>query len=111
MELNEMIVKIIETTEKHNDGEYVDGVIFPDETVELIHMAAGECRKTGLYKGCRKDEPEDYKTRTASDLYIEMLVKIANAPTYIHAMGTHRLMLPAISDALKRERGEQKGNE
>jgi hypothetical protein len=35
-----------------------------------------------------------------------MVVKIANAPTFLHAVGTLRLMLPLISDAIKREEQE-----
>jgi hypothetical protein len=35
-----------------------------------------------------------------------MVVKIANAPTFLHAAGTLRLMLPLISDAIKREEQE-----
>ena len=107
MDLNEMIVNIVEGVEKHLDGNYVYGVTFPDEIKELIHEAAGECRKTGLYKELSKDAPQEFKTGKASDLYMEMLVKIAKAPTFLHAAGTSRLMLPLISDAIKRE--EQDG--
>lgn len=107
MDLNEMIVNIMEGVEKHLDGNYVDGVTFPDEIKELIHEAAGECRKTGLYKELSKDAPQELKTGKASDLYMEMLVKIAKAPTFLHAAGTSWLMLPLISDAIKRE--EQDG--
>ena len=106
MNLDEMIVNIMEGMEKHLNGNYEDGVTFPDEIKELIHEAAGECRKTGLYKAS-KDASERLKTGKASDLYIEMLVKTANAPTFLHAAGTPRLMLPLISDAIKRE--EQDG--
>lgn len=107
MDLNEMIVSIVEGVEKHLDGNYVDGVTFPEDIKELIHKAADECRKTGLYKGISKDAPEEFKTGKASDLYMQMLVKMANAPTFLHAAGTPRLMLPLISDAIKRE--EQDG--
>lgn len=103
MTLDEMIVSIIEGMEKHLDGYYVDEVTFPDEIKELIHEAADKCRQTGLYLNTKKDVPEEFKSGKASDLYIEMLVKTANAPTFLHAAGTTRLMLPLISDAIKRE--------
>jgi len=103
MKLDEMIVSIIEGVEKHMDGNYVDEVTFPDEIKELIHEAADKCRQTGLYINTKNDAPEKLKTGKASDLYMEMLVKMANAPTFLHAAGTPRLMLPLISDAIKRE--------
>lgn len=103
MKLDEMIANIIEGVEKHLDGNYVDGVTFPDEIKELIHEAADKCRQTELYINTKNDVPEELKTSNASDLYMRMLVKIAGAPTYFHAVGTPRLMLPLISDAIKRE--------
>lgn len=107
MKLDEIILSILEGMEKHMESNYADGVTFPDEIKELIHKAAGECRKTGLYERASKNAPEEFKTGKASDLYLEMLVKVANAPTFLHAAGTLRLMLPLISDAIKRE--EQDG--
>ena len=103
MQLDEMIVSIIEGVEKHLDGNYVDGVTFPDEIKELIHEAADKCRQTRLYINTKNDVPEELKTSNASDLYMRMLIKIADAPTWLHAAGTPRLMLPLISDAIKRE--------
>lgn len=106
MDLNEMIVSIIEGAEKHLDGDYVAEVTFPDEIKKLIHEAADKCRQTELYINTKKDVPEEFKTGKASDLYMHMVVKIANAPTFLHAVGTLRLMLPLISDAIKREEQE-----
>jgi len=106
MDLNKMIVSIIEGVEKHLDGDYVDEVTFPDEIKELIHEAADKCRQTELYINTKNDVPEEFKTGKASDLYMEMLVKMIKAPTFLHAAGTPRLMLPLISDAIKREEQE-----
>lgn len=103
MQLDEMIVSIIEGVEKHLDGNYVDGVTFPDEIKKLIHEAADKCRQTRLYIKAKNDVPEELKTSKASDLYMRMLTKIVNAPTWFHAVGVSRLMLPLISDAIKRE--------
>lgn len=103
MKLAKMIVSIVEGVEKHMDGNYVDGVTFPDEIKELIHEAADKCRQTRLYINTKNDAPEELKTSSASDLYMRMLIKIAAAPTWLHAAGTPRLMLPLISDAIKRE--------
>jgi hypothetical protein len=106
MKLDEMIVSIVEGVEKHLDGNYVNGVTFPDEIKELIHEAADKCRQTELYINTKNDTPEELKTSSASDLYMRMLVKIASAPTWLHAAGSPRLMLPLISDAIKREEVE-----
>jgi hypothetical protein len=106
MDLNEMTVRIIERMEKHLDDNYMVEVTLPDEIKELIHEAADKCRKTELYINAKNDVPDDFKTGKAFDLYMHMVVKIANAPTFLHAVGTLRLMLPLISDAIKREEQE-----
>lgn len=108
MNLDEMIVGIIEGVEKRLNGNYGNGVTFPDKTKECIHKAADMCRQTGVYINTKNDASERLKTGKASDLYMEMLAKMANAPTFIHAACTPRLMLPLISDAIKRE--EQDGS-
>lgn len=101
--LGEMIVSIMKGVEEHLDDNYADGVTFPDEIKELIHEVADKCRRTGLYINAKNDVPEELKTSSASDLYMRMLIKIADAPTRLHAVGTPTLMLPLISDAIKRE--------
>jgi hypothetical protein len=106
MDLNEMTVRIIERMGKHLDDNYMVEVTLPDEIKEFIHEAADKCRKTELYINTKNDVPDDFKTGKAFDLYMHMVVKIANAPTFLHAVGTLRLMLPLISDAIKREEQE-----
>jgi hypothetical protein len=106
MDLNEMTVRIIERMEKHLDDNYMVEVTLPDEIKEFIHEAADKCRQTELYINTKNDVPDDFKTGKAIDLYMHMVVKIANAPTFLHAVGTLRLMLPLISDAIKREEQE-----
>lgn len=103
MKLGEMIASIMKGVEERLDDNYADGVTFSDEIKELIHEAADKCRQTGLYINAKNDVPEELKTGSASDLYMKMLIKIADAPTWLHAVGTPTLMLPLISDAIKRE--------
>ena len=54
-----------EIVEKHLDGNYVDGVTFPDEIKELIHEAAGTSRHMlPLISDAIKREEQDGATGT-----------------------------------------------
>ena len=76
---------------------------FPEESKKLIHEVAEECRKLPIYKD-NKDKAVDYKDEmTAEKIYLDMCLKIVNAPTQIHMMAVPKMMLPVIDDKLQEE--------
>lgn len=82
-----------------------DDVVFTPEAIKLIHEMAPECEKTKIYQGNKGECDKHWEEMDAEEIYLELVTKIAMAPLPIHAMATARMMIPAVSRALKR-RGE-----
>lgn len=78
-------------------------VSFTEEAKNMIHAAAEKARQSAVYINNIAKQPEEWKEAQAEDLFVEMLVKIVNAPTKIHMIAVPRLMLPAIDDAIRRQ--------
>lgn len=78
-----------------------DKVIFTDESKELIRTIATQCRETNIYKRTEAQGKSYGEDMTAEELYIDLLVKIVNAPTRLHALGSVRLLIPLIDDKLQ----------
>lgn len=97
--MEEKIIKILELVQIQEDGT----VEFPEESKKLIHEVAEECRKLPIYKD-NKDKAVDYKDEmTAEKIYLDMCLKIVNAPTQIHMMAVPKMMLPVFDDKLQEE--------
>lgn len=79
-----------------------NGVVFTPEAIKLIHEMAPECEKAGIYQAHKEESEKHWEGETAEDIYMEMVVKIADAPMLIFALSTVRMMIPAVSRALKK---------
>ena len=97
--LRDRIIKIMETEQDTlGDKEEIS-----EEAEELIKEIADDCRNTQLFKANKGKIPEWMQGRSSYELYMHMLVRVANAPTRLHAQATPILMLPVIADALRKE--------
>ena len=77
---------------------------FTDGAIKMIHDLAKECRETKIFK-TNEHKAEQYRIgQTVEDLWMDMIVKVAAAPTRFHAMCTVRLMMPIISEAINEGR-------
>lgn len=67
-----------------------------------IREIAEYCRTKELYKYNVDYVPEEFFHYTPEQLYLHMLHKMADAPTWFHCTGAVVLMMPLIDDALER---------
>jgi hypothetical protein len=80
-----------------NDDDIVN---FTDDSKELIHIISEQCKNTAIYN-TQADKINMYGNEmTAEELYIDLLVKIVNAPTSIHVMACTRILIPLIDSKL-----------
>lgn len=73
-----------------------------EDNIKNIHEIAEYCRTRELYKHTADYVPEEFFHDTPEQLYLHMLHKMADAPTWIHCTGAVVLMMPLIDDALER---------
>lgn len=78
-----------------------------EKTKELIKEAAPLCRETKVYQ--RSYCKMRGKRGSSKELYMEMLFKIAMAPTGFHTMATPRIFIPYIYEALLTEEAYKDG--
>lgn len=97
--MEEKIIKIMQLVQIKKDNT----VEFSEEAKKLIHEVAEKCRKLPVYKD-NIDKTDIYKADiTAGEIYLDMCLKIVNAPTQIHMMAVPKMMLPVIDDKLQEE--------
>lgn len=97
--MEEKIIKIMQLVQIKKDNT----VEFPEEARKLIREVAEKCRKLPVYKD-NTDKVDTYKDGiTAGEIYLDMCLKIVNAPTQVHRMVTPKMMLPLIDDKLQEE--------
>lgn len=95
--MEEKIIKIMQLVQIKKDNT----VEFPEGAKKLIHEEAEKCRKLPVYKD-NIDKADAYKAdMTAGEIYLDMCLKIVNAPTQIHMTAAHKMMLPLIDDKLQ----------
>jgi len=68
-----------------------------------INDIAEYCRGTGLQKYSEKQTEEFTKNLTSLETYHLLLIKVADAPTQIHAKGATLMFMPVIADKLQKE--------
>ncbi|MBR1710092.1 MAG: hypothetical protein IJ719_14895 [Clostridia bacterium] len=81
-----------------------------DRCKDMLFELEPVCRETSIFKNAGRDfqeAPEFLKCKTSLELFRHMCLKIANAPTWLHAAGTPRLMIPLICERLRQEEKEQ----
>lgn len=86
-ELMEELFNLVTFPESWGDNEEIP-LDFPDRAKEIIREISAYAQKTVFYRDHRKqmkEWAENVKNETAAEVYFEILCKIANAPTQIHA--------------------------
>lgn len=92
-ELDDIIMELLMQNEiMEPEGELTE------KTKELIKEAAPLCRETKIYQ--RSYCKMRGKRGSSKELYMEMLLKMAMAPTRFHTMATPRILIPYIYEAL-----------
>lgn len=103
MKIDDLICDLLGEPSVQDD----DSVVFTDKALELIHEIAEKCKDILVVKENQK-QMEEYATGlSAEEIYVDMLIKIAAAPTEIHMRMSARILIPIISDKLKSQ--ERKG--
>ena len=99
MKIDDLIYELLEEPVVQED----DSIVFTSRSIELIHKIAEECNTISTVK--RHSMREEYaKGLSAEEIYIDMLIKIVDAPTSIHMRIAPKMLIPIISQKLK-ERG------
>ncbi len=100
MNIDDMICELLEEPVAQEDNN----IVFTSRSVELIHEIAEMCNDIPIVQRT-KEQAEDYaKELSAEQVYLDMLVKIVDAPTAIHMKLSAKMLIPIISRKLK-ERG------
>lgn len=97
MKIDDMICDLLDEPSVQDD----DSVVFTDRALELIHEIAEKCRDIPVVKESQKQMEEYAAGLSAEEIYVDMLIKIAAAPTPIHMRMSARLLIPIISAKLK----------
>lgn len=100
MKIDDLIYELLEEPVVQED----DSIVFTSRSIELIHKIAEECNTISTVKKIQHKREEYAKGLSAEEIYIDMLIKIAYAPTSIHMRIAPKMLIPIISQKLK-ERG------
>lgn len=101
MDIDALIQKLLQEPLCGDDDSVVS---FTNKSISLIHDIANECQTLPIIQAT-KDQAEEYaKDMTAEEIYVDMLVKIVEAPTHLHMILSARMLIPIIDRKLK-ERG------
>ena len=102
MKIDDLICGLLDEPSVQDDNS----VVFTDKALELIHEIAENCKDIPVVKEYQK-QMEEYATGlSAEEIYVDMLIKIAAAPTAIHMRMSARMLIPIISDKLKNHEKE-----
>ena len=93
MNLNEKMQELIDKLEDGNDEKLIKNKF-------LINEIADFCKQSILYERGKVKGLEFAKDKTALELYQHLLIKVANAPTHLHMMGTTIMIMPLIAEKL-----------
>lgn len=100
MNVDDLIYELLEEPVAQEDNN----IVFTSRSVELIHEIAEMCNAIPIVQKT-KNQVKDYgKELSAEQVYLDMLVKIVDAPTAIHMKMSAKMLIPIISRKLK-ERG------
>lgn len=74
---------------------------FSEEAKELIHCIAVQCMTIPIVKDTQKQAEKYAEKLSAEEIYLDMLNKILNAPTWIHMRMVARMLIPIIDQKLQ----------
>ena len=103
MKIDDLICDLLDEPSVQDDNS----VVFTDKALELIHEIAEKCKDIPIVKENQKQMEEYAAGLSAEEIYVDMLIKIAAAPTAIHMRMSARMPIPIISAKLKTQ--ERKG--
>lgn len=86
------VIELLDMDIIHEDGT----VTFSDVAKNLIHEICEECLSDGTDSRYAEMEEEYSKGLSAEDVFVDMINKIANAPTSPHCWMSLKLLLPVI---------------
>lgn len=98
-DIDEMIERLLDMDIIGEDNS----ITFTDEAKQLIHEISERC-KDAIIIVENKDRLDQYgKGLSAEDVYVDMLRKIAVAPTSMHMRMSARLLISVIDQKLRQE--------
>ena len=105
MKIDDLICGLLDEPSVQDDNS----VVFTDKALELIHEIAEKCKDIPIVKENQKQMEEYAAGLSAEEIYVDMLIKIAAAPTAIHMRMSARMLIPIIEQKLKEEKGCENG--
>lgn len=98
-DIDEMIERLLDMDIIGEDNS----ITFTDEAKQLIHEISERCMGATFIVE-NKDRMDQYgKGLTAEEVYVDMLRKIADAPTSMHMRMSARLLISVIDQKLRNE--------
>lgn len=98
-DIDEMVERLLDMDIISEDNS----VTFTDEAKQLIHEISERCMDATLIVE-NKDRIDQYgEGLSAEDVYVDMLHKIANAPTSLHMWMSARMLITVIDQKLREE--------
>ena len=97
--MDDLICELLNEPIVQNDNS----IVFTSRAVELIHMISEKCKDVPIVQKTQEQAEEYAKDLTAEQVYVDMIYKIANAPTGIHMRMAARLLIPVIERKLQTE--------
>ena len=103
-----MMISLMGEVDAFNTDDSKD-LVFTDKAREYIHEMAAYARNNKWYKKITERETwaneqksyvETAMKQSASKVYFDMLLKIVEAPTFIHAELAPMFLIPVIDDML-----------
>ena len=97
IKIEDKIIKLLDMGIIKEDNS----VVFTEESKALISEISEFSKKTGIYKANIKKGKEYASDQSPEDLFLDMVIKCAEAPTFIHAISSVHLLIPFIDEKLK----------
>ena len=96
MNIDDMICELLEESAQEDNN-----IVFTSRSMELIREIAEMCNDIPIVQKT-KEQAEDYaEGLSAEQVYMDMLVKIVEAPTEIHMKMSAKMLIPIIGRKLK----------
>lgn len=98
-DVDEMIERLLDMNIVREDNS----VVFTEEAKQLMHEISEECMKASMIVESRYRVDEYGKGLSAEDVYVDMLHKIAEAPTSLHMRMSARILITVVDRKLREE--------
>lgn len=109
-DFNAMMLSLMDEIDAYNLFSS-ENILFSDKAKSLIHEMAEYARNNKYYKKILEADTNEQNSyieaamkTTVSRVYYDMLYKIVEAPTFIHAELAPLMLIPVIDDMLQCEK-------